>query len=186
MRSRFHFGRWVALLSLLVLFAILLRAGTEAEDELKCATLLAFLQNTHWAEHPASDSSITVGVVGRGAFYRSMRMAADGKSVDGRRLRVVQVAASADPGCCQAVYFATDKPAEIRTILQSLTGTHVLTMGENDTFMQEGGAVNLYLVDGHMAFEVSLGALGHAGLEISSKLLRFGQIRDLEKKRPAQ
>jgi len=41
-------------------------------------------------------------------------------------------------------------------------------------------------MDGHMAFEVSLETLGRAGIEVSSKLLRFGQIRGRSKGRPAQ
>jgi hypothetical protein len=33
------------------------------------------------------------------------------------------------------------------------------------------------IVDGHMSFEVSLEALDRAGLSISSKLLRYGQVK---------
>jgi hypothetical protein len=191
LQTRSHFRSWAAVLVLLALSAIFLRAGAEAEDELKCATLLAFLQNTHWLEQaapasPSTASPLTIGVVGRAAFYRWLRAATGDKSVNGRRLRVVELAHPADPACCQVIYFATDKPTEIKPILQSFSSAHVLTMGENDGFLEEGGAVNLFLVDGHMAFEVSLEALGHAGLEISSKLLRFGQIRDLAKRRIAQ
>jgi hypothetical protein len=79
--------------------------------------------------------------------------------------------------------FRHRQPAEIKPVLQSFSGAHVLTVGETDGFLEQCGAVNLFFVDGHMAFEVSLGALGRAGIEISSKLRRFGQIRDLAKGR---
>jgi hypothetical protein len=95
----------------------------------------------------------------------------------------VEIKPPIDPHCCQALYFATDKPAEINPILPSLGSAHVLTVGETDRFLEQGGAVNLFLMDGHMAFEVSLGALDRSGIEISSKLLRFGQIRDLTRGR---
>ena len=186
MRPGSHFGRWAAVLSLLTVSGIPLRGGADAEDELKCATLLAFVQNTHWVEPPAANSPLSVGVVGRVAFLRLLRASMEGKTVSGHPLQVVEMSVPADPNCCQVLYFATDKPAEIRSVLQTFSSAHVLTIGETDGFLAQGGAVNLFLLDGHMAFEVSLGALGRAGIEISSKLLRFGQIRDRVKGGQAQ
>ena len=186
MRSGSHFGHVAAVLSLLAIFSIALRGGAEAEDELKSATLLAFVQNAHWADQLAADTPLSVGVVGRASFVHCAQTRIEGKSVNGRPLRVLAINGPVDSGCCQVVYFATDKPAEIKPVLQSFSSAHVLTIGETDGFLEEGGAVNLFLMDGHMAFEVSLQTLGRAGIEISSKLLRFGQIRGLSKGRPAQ
>jgi hypothetical protein len=163
--------------------AIPLVGIAEGEDDLKCATLLAFVQNTHWPEPPAGNLPLTVGVVGRPAFCQLLHASLEGKLVEGRAVRIAEIKPLADPHCCQVVYFATDKSPEIKPALQALSSAHVLTVGESDRFLEEGGAVNLYLVDGHMAFEVSLGTLDRAGIAISSKLLRFGQIRDLARGR---
>lgn len=186
MKSRSHFGRLAAVLSLVAIFCLALRGGAEAEDELKSATLLAFVQNAHWPDQPSADTPLSVGVVGRPAFVHCLQTRMEGKSVGGRALRVMAINGLADSGCCQVVYFATDKPAEIKPVLQSFSSSHVLTIGETDGFLEGGGAVNLFLMDGHMAFEVSLETLGRAGVEISSKLLRFGQIRGRSKGRAAQ
>ncbi len=186
MRPGSHFGRWAAVLSLLAVSGIPLQGGADAEDELKCATLLAFVQNAHWMEPPTANSPLTVGVAGRVAFLRLLRAGMEGKTVNGHPLQVVEMRVPADPNCCQVLYFATDKLAEIKSVLQAFSSAHVLTIGETDGFLDQGGAVNLFLLDGHMAFEASLGALGRAGIEISSKLLRFGQIRDRGKGRQAQ
>ena len=122
---------------LLVAF-IPLRGGIEAEDELKCATLLAFVHNARWTEQPAN-TPLTVGVIGRDAFFRSLRTSIEGKSVDGHPLRVLEVNAPVDPRCCQVLYFATDKLTEIRPILPALGSAHVLTVGESDAFLEQGG-----------------------------------------------
>ena len=185
MKSRSHLGRLAAIASLCAILSFTLRGGAEAEDQLKCATLLAFLQNARWAEELAVNTPLTVGVVGRAAFIRLLHTSMEGKSVNGHPLRILEINGSIEPGCCQVLYFATDKSAEIKPVLQRVGAAHVLTIGESDGFLAEGGAVNLFLLDGHMAFEVSLGALARAGVEISSKLLRFGQIRDLGRARPA-
>ena len=180
-----QFGRSIALVILLAASGLMLR-GSGAEDELKCATLLAFVQNAHWADPLGANAPLTVGVVGRSAFTKGLSASAEGKAVNGHPVRVIGVNGPLDPRCCQVLYFATDKPAEIKPVLQSFNSAHVLTIGETDGFLEQGGAVNLFLADGHMAFEVSLGALGRAGVEISAKLLRFGQIRDLTKGRQAK
>ena len=101
-------------------------------------------------------------------------------------MRILPLQAAPDPRCCQVVYFAGDRNTEIRQSLQSLATLPVLTLGESDRFLEYGGAINLFLADGHMAFEVSLESLDRAGVAISSTLLRFGQIRDLGKRRPAK
>jgi hypothetical protein len=65
--------------------------------------------------------------------------------------------------------------------LQNAAAAHALTIGENKEFLHWGGAVRLLVVDGHMSFEVSLDALERSGVSISSRLLRFGQVRDHKK-----
>jgi len=186
LKSRFHVGHLAAALSLVAVFSFALRGGAEAEDELKSATLLAFVQNAHWADELAADTPLSVGVVGRAAFLHCLQARIEGKSVSGHPLRVLAITGPVDSRCCQVIYFATDKPTEIKPVLQSFGSAHVLAIGETDGFLEEGGAVNLFLMDGHMAFEVSLETLGRAGVEISSKLLRFGQIHGRSKGRPSQ
>jgi hypothetical protein len=75
------------------------------------------------------------------------------------------------------IYVATAKTSEIQQVIQSVRSVHTLTIGEDDKFLDYGGAVNLLLIDGHMGFEVSLDSLNRSGVEISSKLLRLGEIR---------
>ena len=186
MKSRSQLARFATVLSLLFALSLPRLTATEAEDELKSATLLAFVRNAHWAESPAASVPLTVGVVGRPEFFRWLSASTEGKTVNGRPLRILDMNAPVDQQCCQVLYFATDKPAQIKPVLQSVISAHVLTVGETDSFLELGGAVNLFLMDGHMAFEVSLGALDRARIEISSKLLRFGQIRERGKGRPAQ
>lgn len=183
MRFRSHAACIAFVLALVALSALSLQGAADAEDELKCAALLAFIQNSHWTEQPSSNTPLTVGVLGRPLFLRGVRNTLEGKVVEGRPLRIVEVAAQFDPRCCQVVYFATGQLAEIKTALQSVSSEHVLTVGETSHFLEQGGAVNLFLADGHMAFEVSLEALNRSGVTVSSRLLRFGQIRDLQKGR---
>lgn len=146
---------------------------SDAEDVLKSAAVLGFLRYSEWPSGPAN-GAITVGVMGRPSFARVLRQNLDGKLVQNRPVRVVDF--KDDPRCCQLIYFASDRAAEIRQTLQAMP-RHVLTVGETGRFLDYGGAVNLFLEDGHVAFEASLSALDRAGVTISSSLLRLGQVR---------
>jgi len=173
------------LLALLVQPAAMMAAtdAVDPEDELKAATVLAFLQNAKWPDSDPAGANVTLGVLGRPAFFQVLRRSLEGKPVGGRPVRVVELTQSIDPKCCQALYIATDRKADIHRALASAAAGHMLTIGEANRFLDDGGAISIFLVDGHMAFEVSMAALEQCRVAISSKLLRFGRVRDLPKQR---
>lgn len=155
----------------------------EPEDELKSAVVLSFLRYSEWPRQ-APDAPLTVGVAGRASLIEALRRTIDGKPVNSHAIRIVELNAAADPQCCNVVYVATGKAAEIKQTLLGPHSSHALTIGESDQFLDYGGAVNLLLIDGHMGFEVSLAAIDRTGVSISSKLLRFGQVRAARNGRP--
>jgi thermostable 8-oxoguanine DNA glycosylase len=107
----------------------------------------------------------------------TLRRTLDGKIANNHAIRVVDAKAPVDPNSYQVLYVATDNNNEVRQALAGLHASHALTIGEAGRFLEYGGAVNLTIVDGHMSFEVSLEALDHAGVSVSSKLLRYGQVK---------
>jgi len=147
------------------------------EDELKSALILTLLRYSEWPGRAAPDQALTVGVLGRPGMASILRRTLEGKPINNRTIRVMALNSLSDPQCCQVIYLATDKTAEIRQALASALLSPILTIGEADRFLEYGGAVNLMFEDGHMAFEVNWSALEQSGVSISSKLLRYGQIR---------
>ena len=141
---------------------------------MKAATVWLFVQYSHL--QPAADGSITVGVVGRQSFLQALRHTLDGKSVAGHPVAVIEPKSAMH--CCQILYLATDKADEIRRSFDAAQPLRALTIGESDRFLELGGAVNLFIAEGHIAFETSLDALGACGVTISANLLKFGHIRN--------
>lgn len=153
----------------------------QPEDELKAAVVLSFLRYTEWNQTLPAAAPLTVGVLGRSAFADVLRRSLEGKPVNDHPVQVVELKSAAEPHVCQIVYFANDKSVDVKAALHTPTLARALTIGETRDFLEWGGAVNLFVLDGHMAFEVSLGTLEHSGVNISSRLLRFGQIRNRKK-----
>ena len=169
----------VPLLAILpVLFATASEPPSDPVDELKSAIVLSFLRYSEWPEPAPAGQPLTVGVIGRPSLVLVLRRALEGKLVNSRPVRILEVKIPlADPHCCQVIYLATGKSAEIQQALAGAQSGHALTIGEAGRFLEYGGAVNLILVDGRISFEVSLDALGRSGVVISSKLLRYGQVK---------
>lgn len=159
------------------IFGLSAGPAAEGQDELKSVIVKNFLRYSTWPETGSTNGPITVGVLGRPSFAQVLHEFLDGKPVNGRTVQIVELKPNSDLRRCQLIYIATDKTSEIRQALQSVRSVHTLTIGEDDRFLDYGGAVNLLLIDGHMGFEVSLESLNRSGVEISSRLLRLGEIR---------
>ena len=67
-------------------------------------------------------------------------------------------------------YFLPDKE-----ILEALKGSSVLTVGEMDNFLENGGIINFLIRDRKVCFEVNTVAAKDARLKIRSKLLRLAK-----------
>ena len=52
----------------------------------------------------------------------------------------------------------------------------MLTVGEYDSFLTNGGGIRFFIEDKKIRFEVNLDATDQAQLKISSKLLRLARI----------
>lgn len=150
--------------------------SAEPEDELKAAAVLSFLRYSTWPLLPAD--GVTVAVVGKPAFAQVLARTLEGKSVANHPVHVVELSPGSDFRDCQVVYIATGKHSEIRQALAGAGASHVLTIGEADRFLDLGGAVHLFLSEGHINFETSIDTVERSGVSISSRLLRLGQVRD--------
>jgi hypothetical protein len=155
-------------------------AADDSEDAIKAVAVLNFIRYSTWPA-PVADP-LVVGVAGRASFLDTLRATLQNRPINGHTVRVAEVKNATDAQSCQLLYFATDRTASIRPFLTSSAIVHALTIGESDRFLDLGGAVNFYLTDGHIAFEVSLDAVERAGVTVSSNLLRVGQIRRMKKR----
>jgi YfiR/HmsC-like len=156
-------------------------SGQEAEDELKAAVVLSFLRYGEWHAPLPPNAPLTVGVFGRAAFASVLRKSLEGKSANDHPLHVVELKPGADKHNCALVYFAEDKALDTKAALQTAAAAHILTIGEAREFLDWGGAIRLFVLDGHITFEFDLETLDRSGVNISSRLLRFGQNRNPKK-----
>ena len=69
------------------------------------------------------------------------------------------------------VYINSVQARQARRIVGAIRGSSVLTVGEADDFLDDGGVINFVMQDDRIQFHISRKAANDAGLRISSRLL---------------
>lgn len=147
------------------------------EYRVKAAFLLNFTKFIEWpaGELPDSDS-FTVCILGEDPFGSALDQVTQGETVSGRKLVIMRARPSA-PRSCQ-VLFVSRTVRDYSPILSSL-GRGVLTVGEGDGFLHDGGMIAFVIENRRVRFDIDQSAAVNAGLKISSKLLNVA--RSVEK-----
>ena len=79
-------------------------------------------------------------------------------------------------GCGLGLFLRRPKTAGLAALCGQLKDSPVLTVSDVDGFAQQGGMVNLLLVNNTVKMEINQAAAEGAGLQISSKLLKLARV----------
>jgi hypothetical protein len=175
----FHlFRRWYSssLLGLLLLMAAV-GAGAQApqpsEYQLKAAFLFNFAKFVEWPPEAFAEpgAPFIIGVLGDNPFGGELERTIQGKSINGRPLKVKEFASLAEAKGCQILFVSNSETKRLPAIFSGLQGSNVLTVGESAPFAENGGMINFVLENNKIRFQINDQAARNAGLKISSKLL---------------
>ena len=142
---------------------------TTLEYGVKAAFLLNFTRFVDWPPAPASaESPFTICILGEDPFHGVLDRIAEGEEINGRRLAVQKIR-RVEPRSCRMLFVGHGEP-DVPRLLASV-GPGVLTVGEGDRFLHEGGMIAFVIEGRRVRFDVNQGAASRAGLQISSRLL---------------
>jgi hypothetical protein len=146
------------------------------EYSLKSAFLFNFTKFVDWPADafPDEKSPFQLCVLGEDPFGGSLDTVVANESVNGRPIAVRRLAHGADPKACQILFLGrAERQPEV---LSGLRGSPVLTVGESDRFLAEGGLISFFLEAHRVRFEINLQNVERTRLKISSKLLRLAKV----------
>ena len=148
-----------------------LSAQTSLEYQVKAAFLLNFAKFVDWppAAFANSESPIAICILGKDPFGRSIDDLVQGEVVSGRKLIVRRISQAPAAQTCQIVF--TEQTGKDTAELLSSLGPGVLTVGEGDDFVRQGGIIGFLIDSRHVRFDIDQKAAELADLKLSSKLL---------------
>jgi TonB family protein len=166
----------------IVLFAFQLQAlGQQqhpTEDEVKAAYLLNFAKLAEWPPTalPDGPSPLVIGVLGGDDdFLNVVKAVVSGKIVGTHLLVVKPVTSEKDMKLCHIVFFRASERKRTHAAIESLAQARVLLIGEDESFLEQGGMINLAREHGSVRFEVNPDALDRSQIHFSSKILALAK-----------
>jgi hypothetical protein len=149
------------------------QGSAASEYEVKAAFLYHFSQFVDWPEgtFKEANSPIVYCTLGEDPFHGALEASLSGKAVGERALRVQHFKQIEEIRGCQILFIGEGKQKRAASLATQLQGNPVLTVGESEHFIQEGGMIGFLFEENKIRFEVNLEAAEHAKLKLSSRLL---------------
>lgn len=177
-------GKGIAILLLLASSSVVvLPAGQAAEElpleyQVKAAFLLNFTKFVEWPVSAFADehAPLAICILGEDPFGNALNEMLKGEDVSGHQLVMHRVQRVPAPKSCQ-VLFIPRLEKEVPRILGEI-GPGVLTVGEGEKFVRDGGIIGFVLEDRRVRFDINERAAGKAMLTVSSRLLNVARSVD--------
>ena len=164
-----------ATLSALIFLAALApqTRAEEATDVLVKAKMLFNFTQPQYAKWPVSAfsdaaSPFVIGVVGDDSVAGKLEGLVSKQTVGDRRISVRR----GEMKGCHLVFIGKAESGRAGSIL---TAANVLTVGDAENFMQQGGAIGFFLKGEKIRFHINAKAASRAGVDLTGRLLGAGE-----------
>jgi hypothetical protein len=147
--------------------------GAADEYQVKAAFLFHFAQLVEW---PAgvlngSNQSIDLCIFDDEPRRRELQDTLEGKPIGKRILRVRVLDQPQNIQGCNIVFLSRDESRRQAVVLRAVHGLPVLTVGETDDFLSNGGMIRFHLEGDKVRFDINVAGADSVHLKISSRLL---------------
>jgi len=156
-----------------------LGAANFEEYQVKAAILHSLSTFVDWPTNSfaSATSPFVIGVLGRDPFGPLLPKILNTKQIHHRPIVIQLLGKDDDPTRCHLLFISASEKDRLRSLLDKLKNAPVLTVGDSASYCAAGVMINLQVVEKNgeekIAFEMNHEAARHAGLQVSSQLLRL-------------
>lgn len=160
----------------------LLFAGSSAfgqqkpsEYQVEAAYLYNFGRFVEWPAKvtTAKADSFTICVLGEDPFGRALDVTLAGEMIGNQKVAARRISSPGDSVDCRILFISSSEANRLNKIIDALDNRAILTVSDIPQFSRHRGMIQLVLEDNRIRFEVNLNATQHAGLTLSSELLKL-------------
>jgi hypothetical protein len=154
-------------------FVALQQDTKSLEYQVKAAYLLRFSQFIYWTEDrfTAPDQPLVIAIAGTDRFGPILDSTVAGRMAQGHPIVIRRLATGESMAGVHMLFVGQLKDRERREVLRQAAELNVLTVGENDEFLAEGGGIGLLRVGETIRFSVNLKTAQRGGLRIDARAL---------------
>jgi hypothetical protein len=165
-------------ISLLVLCLLIAPSPVYAdvkEGQIKAALLFQFSRLTDFppAAFTSDDAPIVIALLGDVEFKEILEKGVAGKKVGNHPVVVKSIGSPTEAKGCQLLYIAPGQDSA--AAMNAVAGQPVVTVGEGDSFLNDGGMIRFMIDENKVHFQVSTTNAGKVGLKFQDKLLNVAR-----------
>jgi hypothetical protein len=156
---------------------LLLVGGLSAQAPDPESVKVAFVFNlTKYVEWPQPRGELVIGFVGSGPMGGRLKSALAGRTSESRTIQVWLSPSNDMLARCDLLFVGEMGAKARRAVLEKVQSKSVLTVGDQESFAEEGGMVGLVKAGDHVQLEINLEAVQATPLKISSRLLKVAVL----------
>lgn len=143
------------------------------EYQVKASLIFNFLSFVSWPPDSLdSKHELNICIIGPDVYGKGLRTL-EGEMVQGQTvtIKVISHWSNDSTEKCQVMIFTEGKSDALKGYLKDSSAKPVLTIGESPRFLEDGGVINLLIVEDRVGFEVNLMQAKLNRLNVSTKLL---------------
>ena len=141
-----------------------------SEYKLRAAYLYNFSKFIRWPESAfeSKDSAFVIGLLGEDAPMEIAELL-NSRTIGSRHIKVRQYRTGESMDGCHLLYLQSSQ--KWKPVLRTLKSSRVITVGDDPSFAEHGGAIQLVTIRKRLRFIINLKAPGFAGVDLDSRLL---------------
>jgi hypothetical protein len=150
----------------------------EIEYRLKAAYLFNFIQFVEWPPEvfENEESPIIIAVLGIDPFGKILDETIQNEKIGNHPIVIKRFRYFSQLEFCHVLYISYSERGSIRSILNRIKDSSILTVSDINDFGSYGGNISFYLEENKLRFAINLQTLDQADLKVSSKLLRLAKV----------
>lgn len=156
----------------------LAQSAKPTDYDVKAVYLYNFGRFVEWPEKvdATKRGSFTVCILGQDPFGPSLDTTIAGETIEGKTIVAKRISSPQESGDCQILFLSLAETSRLNKIIADLNKKAVLTVSDMPQFVKSGGMIQFVLEGKKVRFEVNLTATQHAGLTLSSELLKVATV----------
>ncbi|MCB1836379.1 MAG: YfiR family protein [Alcanivoracaceae bacterium] len=165
------------LLAVVLLLVAAVSPADERAGEIKAAFIYNFAKFVEWPASSFASGNAPLHVCALDVVTEQTPLPLlDGRVAQGRVIRMVRLQDLSTVDQCHILYVPVTTQASRRVALvEALARRAVLTISEDEAFIDQGGMVSLFVDDDRVRFSVNLKLAQATGLKISARMLQLAQ-----------
>jgi YfiR/HmsC-like len=143
--------------------------------EVKAAYLYNFGRFVEWPAKVTTTGtdSFTICILGEDPFGPALDVTLAGEMIGNQKVAARRISSPRESVDCRILFISSSEVSRLNKIIDALDNRAVLTVSDIPQFSQHRGMIQLVLQENRIRFEVNLTATQHAGLTLSSELLKL-------------